>query len=116
MTERERLIELIKKAKAKTEIFFFTDTLADFLIKKGVIVPPCKMDDKLYTVIYDDVLKEWYISEDIIGEVGKTGLFVSLDAGFFEYIPYSKIGKDYFLNREDAEKALEEMKGEENGK
>lgn len=120
MSERERLVEMLIKipkcflsstdctgCEYRESEHCWEDRTADAILENGAIVPPCKMDDKLYTVIYDDVPKEWYISEDIIGEVGKTGLFVSLGAGLFEYIAYAQIGKDYFLNREDAEKALE---------
>lgn len=114
MTERERLIELLLKVDyaLSTDGRDASDSaefIADYLLAKGVFAPPCKIGDKLYTVIYDNVPKKWYIAEDNISEVGKKGLSISLDAGFFDYIPYSEIGKDYFLNREEAEKALEEM-------
>lgn len=52
MPDRERLIELIRKAKKNTkgancdlerEMLF-----ADFLLENGVIVPPCKAGDTVY--------------------------------------------------------------------
>ncbi len=52
MTERERLIELIKKGE--TEFIMATgdcdllDYLADHLLSNGVIVPPCKVGDAVY--------------------------------------------------------------------
>lgn len=123
MTERERLIELLRKdaacdtadcEKCLTKKNCYQILTADYLLEKGVIVPRCKIGDKLYTLIYDNVPKEWYIAEEPITEVGKKGLFISLDAGFFDYIPYLELGKDYFLNKEEAEKALEEREKDEN--
>ena len=51
MTERERLIELIREAMRKHEITIenyvipTSDYIADYLLANGVIVPPCKVGD-----------------------------------------------------------------------
>ena len=53
MTERERLIELLKEKQAygKTAFSIYpisNEEVADHLLANGVIVPPCKVGDKMY--------------------------------------------------------------------
>ena len=55
MTERERLIELICNCPSKimgANMFLekISDNLADYLLENGVIVPPCKVGDKVWFV------------------------------------------------------------------
>ena len=53
MTDRERLTELIEKnfheQYCKRGVFN-ADLAADFLLKNGVIVPPCKVGDTVYCI------------------------------------------------------------------
>ena len=75
MTDRERLIDLIKKAEKQELLDFFTadldeaidmsggtqfngsvEYLAAYLIEHGVIVTPCKVGGKLY-IFYRDKSK-----------------------------------------------------------
>jgi len=73
MTERERLIELIKNARIK-EVYKTNDgetvtsidrriidwseisILADYLLANGVIVPPCKVGDEINGEIVCEIL------------------------------------------------------------
>lgn len=68
---------------------------------------PCKIGDKVYTVLYDDVTDEHIVEELTVTEVGINGIFVSaaLVAGddYGEYLPYSDLGDEWFLGKEDAE-------------
>ena len=54
MTEHERLIKLLDERIAIQECSFSpdkpltTDSLADYLLEHGVIVPPCKVGDTVY--------------------------------------------------------------------
>ena len=87
----------------------WADTIADYLISNGVIVPPCKVGDKLYEVIDDE---ELFITELTVTEVGTKVVFYS---GYVPpkddihyHIPIDEIGKTYFFTREEAEKALAE--------
>lgn len=52
MKERERLIELLKDVEYQyTKINSIkTEDVADWLLRHGVIVPPCKVGDKFYRV------------------------------------------------------------------
>ena len=63
---RDRLIELIKQGEKKfadkyegkemSHIYEIYDFLADCLLENGVIVPPCKVGDKLYYIVEGYVL------------------------------------------------------------
>ena len=54
MSDRERLIGLLVAGMFKFSEKGFVDNtaLADFLLENGVIVPPCKMSDTVYKIIY----------------------------------------------------------------
>lgn len=128
MTERERLIELIKKAKREELIDALTadiDTaidmprgeeyLADYLLANSVICPPCKVGDTLYYLITVDTEKELNVNEILCGTAqgfsfdGKTiWISASYTNCMFYYHRSNEIGKTVFLSREEAEKALEE--------
>ena len=120
MTDRDRLIELLKQAttlhldylesidqkglidtEGKAEFF------ADYLLANGVIVPPCKVGDSIFRVGNGEIW-EWLIEHiEIYGdEIG----FV--DDGENYFTP-DKLGKTVFLTKEEAERALKER--EQNG-
>lgn len=48
MTERERLVELLKNVPRNTRAFY--DQFADYLLENGMIVPPCKVGDNVYWI------------------------------------------------------------------
>ena len=132
MTDRERLIDLIKKAEKQESIDFFTadldeavdmsggtqfngsiEYLADYLISNGVVVMPCKVGDTVYC--YDEDL--YAILDYRIEQIIFSGGFLTLYSGvccnedvllsdidFWE----TDLGKTVFLTREEAEKALKE--------
>ena len=68
---------------------------------------PCKIGDKVYTVLYDDVTDEHIVEELTVTEVGINGIFVSAArvAGddYGDYLPYSDLGDEWFFGKEDAE-------------
>jgi hypothetical protein len=105
MTDRERLIELIRKAKKNTkgancdlerEMLF-----ADYLLDNGVIVPPCNVGDTVYQI--DDVR----IYQGTVAEIVLNKLHVICVADITCFDERA-IGKTVFLTREEAEKALAE--------
>ena len=127
MTERERLLELLDYITAK---FRFTawenaDKIASFLLRNGVIVPPCKVGDTYYTIQRYcntdpyDTEKEPVMAWDCEKYCGRS------DCSFSEYrIEEHKFGtvnfilrterdfgKTVFLTKEEAEKALERSRG-----
>lgn len=114
MTERERLIELLDK---KYDHFcdqcgvnkdsHYTDSLADYLLANGVIVPPCKIGDKVYfvqsgrikllevhNITYSFKYRDYYV-------------YFKNDDGSASNIHYNQfIGYKLFLTKEEAEDAL----------
>lgn len=98
MTDRERLIDLMIEAKrTEPETGSFTEYLADYLLEHGVIVLPCKAGDTLYC------------------ESAIKGHITYLKAPDLEWIFENReiFGKEIFLTREEAERALKER--ENNG-
>ena len=117
MTEREKLIELIANAHR----FFLEDDdyesldeyIADHLLANGVIVPPCKVGDKVY-VIRQNKVKQC--------DVVFIGLSAEERCSHFNFVEYyadgsfhksysmvfDVIGKTVFLTKEEALKALKE--------
>ena len=94
MSDRERLIDLMIEAKrTEPETGSFADYLADYLLEHGVIVPPCKVGDTVYSIemrIVDKWLKY---------KVCEIPFSLTLWENGWE---------DVFLTREEAEQALKE--------
>ena len=119
MTERERLIELLMQgdiAAAKQGVFNCcmcrreAETIADYLLESGVIVPPDQVGATVYcTDSYRHLIKPL----EIIGfEVDYTKRICKYYCSGGDYTPAwfkpAEMGKTVFLTREEAEKALEE--------
>ncbi len=117
----KRLVNLLKRADSNAEMKGITDyddmiqDCADFLIANGVIAPPCKVGDTVYTNI---AMQGWYMRKKnrpykakivFIG-VNNVDNFMNV---VFEndnmiQFNFSQIGKTVFLAKEKAEKALKE--------
>ena len=120
---RERLTDLIKQGDKKfadkyegkigelmshiDEVFGF---VADYLIANGVVVPPCKVGDKVYRISASSGARIKYIQETKVSRIAidNEGIWI-----FCTCNPIAKtvFGKTVFLSREDAEKALRGDKG-----
>lgn len=100
---RDRLIELIKNAPVWKNGTFdeACEFVADHLIENGVIVPPCKVGDKLYIVTA--VSKE-IVESVVIGLWMADGVFSVLT--IHGVIIADSLGKAVFFTKEEAEKAL----------
>ena len=107
MTERERLIELI--LSADISLFgtdkSFAEVYADYLLANGVIIPPVKVGDTVY-YIYNNTIIEYQVNTIIIYKYSQRIVVW----GRSQYFEFSDFGKTVFLTREEAKKALEEMK------
>ena len=131
---RERLIELIRAAMAKSEeipledcVIPTSDYLANYLLANGVIVLPCKVGDTVYeldTLVNNDKCEncEFYY-EGGMGdypacEKGRCGNrtndcieieeVVVTQKALYWWLCMDDFGKTVFLTREEAEKALKE--------
>lgn len=114
---RERLIEILSKPIYPKVGVDPAEVVADYLLDNGVIVPPCKVGDKVY-IIDEDYATE--CDEPCVVEVGVLMLFIgkhgiavdlSLPLGF-RLNTMAAVGKNVFLTREEAEKALRERSAE----
>ena len=113
MTDRERLIDLIREAKKHTKnansdlernmIF------AEYLLEHGVIVLPCKVGDRVYRPSDCLGVVQFVI---ISFNIYESEMFFTDDSENIIYLP--DIGKTVFLTREEAERALKEWNN--NGK
>ena len=119
MTDREKLIELLKGAETKVaealtrplKLEEWLGIYADYLLANGVIVPPCKVGDIVYTIFEGDIetitIIRSYREETI------NGFSTAYDArNNFLSLCFSEvsIGKTVFLTKEEAEERLRGLK------
>lgn len=115
MDERERLMKLIADIpKAQT-----IPEMADYLLENGIIVPPVKVGDTVYTNIPDSwwlrdkdlpcKAKVAYINIDSRGKY----INIAINKHFTQSVTFNEIGDTVFLTREEAEKALAERSDKE---
>ena len=112
MNEREKLIELLMQgdiAAAKQGVFNCcmcrreAETIADYLLESGVIVPPVKVGDTVY------IFERGSYIIPICGQ-GKPHWEIKIEKCSFKYwlLDNHKFGVNMFFTREEAEKALKE--------
>lgn len=114
MKERERLIELIREAMKNHEITIenyvipTSDYIADYILKNGVVVPPCKIGDTVYKITSKGICE--IKIENIYcwcNEIWKFNGWSKIDEYKIEYeFSFKDIGKTIFLTYEEAEQAL----------
>ena len=111
---RDRLIEFINYARLYGD--GTSESIADYLLANGVIVPPCKVGDTVY--IIDEAEDE--CSEDFVLDVEVLHLFVNkhgiaLDLKLplgMRLNTWALVGRNVFLTREEAENALAERRAD----
>lgn len=139
MTDRDRLIELLNSVQCKVNCCVAVDkrctdldnldrcqiqAISDYLIENGVIVPPCKVGDTVYRIVYPcngepPLIVKGQVLEVAMTENSKNSIdyrfYFWADGEDFERRMYSlwcwwsDVGKTVFLTREEAEKFLEEL-------
>lgn len=114
MTDRDRLIEILKVPIYPKIGADPAEVVADYLLANGVIVPPCKIGDKTFLLlektnggfdivesrcvrITDNGYGKYYSMAFDCVEIGNT-----LEFGICDF------GRYVFLTKEEAEKALKE--------
>ena len=116
MNDRDWLIELLMQgdiAAAKQGVFNCcmcrreAETIADYLLENGVIVPPCKVGDMVY------IFERGSYIIPICGQ-GKPHWEIKIEKCSFKYwlLDNHKFGVNMFFTREEAEKALAEKDSE----
>ena len=129
MTEREKLIELLKKAPYGANAITLSDKhkdsilgeIADYLLENGVIVSPVSLGDKIYEIISLKDREPYFITATVcavhIADGSRNSCqrkresYIVAECPGTKYVhkyPISKFGKTVFLTREEAEKALRE--------
>ena len=118
-SDRDRLIELVDKAKEEyaNDITDHTETdyIVECLLNNGVIVPPCKVGDTVYVVSQGQGLcMRWNVYEGKVVDIhlnrhNKLTIRVENGEKFFGYYEPRFI----FLTKEEAEAELEK-RGKEN--
>lgn len=113
--QRERLVELLKQADQKVQEYILendhmdwipkanelAEVRADYLLENGVIVPPCKVGDKLYIVAE---VSGKIIECTVIGAwICEGNCNVITDCGTIYNLSY---GETVFLSRKEAKEAL----------
>ena len=117
MNERERLIELLSEYKENNNGGGSNNGLADYLFENGVVVLPCDYGDTVWfiksafsmlTKPIESVVTSirWLTREHTIAYKATT-LYNDIDRGFSS----NDIGNTVFLTKEEAEKAIQALKG-----
>lgn len=130
MTDRDRLIELFKELDKDFSITCpncntdkgcrgckyqmsgalldcnYLERKVDYLLSNGVIVPPCKVGDKVYSV---GVFTGQVIPTVVIGiDYTANDMFLHLDNSTFVSVVH-QLGKTVFLTEDGAEQKLTEV-------
>lgn len=117
---RDRLIELLKGAETKVAeklshllaLEEWISIYADHLLANGVVVPPCKVGDKLYkpwTAGGRNVVAEFVVVAIISAIKDEYFIKYKKIGGTISYqVNISNVGKTVFLSRKEAEKKLKE--------
>ncbi len=104
---KDRLIDLLIKWGNEGNDGVMAESVADHLLKNGVIVPPCNIGDVVYRIV-DDI--EPHITKDYVARIVNYGTEWAVVLISDRYIPFSDFGKTVFLTKEEAEQALKERK------
>ncbi|MBQ9947848.1 MAG: hypothetical protein IJO91_05615 [Oscillospiraceae bacterium] len=116
MTEKERLVALINEAQIECDDNYgmtHSGQMADYLLENGVIAPPCKIGDKVW---YHDYVPTSRGLERILRSSEVREITIDSHCSFITLasctsLALEKFGETVFLTREEAEAALENMKG-----
>ena len=94
---KERLVELIREATEST--WTFSD-LAEHLLANGVVVPPCKVGDTVWSAF-------WSVRSHKVTRIEITESELNVATNDYRF-NFSDFGRIVFLTREEAEKKLKE--------
>lgn len=120
MTDRERLIRLMQEASQSKSDYsgnIGLGQIADYLLANGVIVPPCKVGDTVYCIVFCPAINKLSVSKGFVREIRITKNDITINIVDCEQIKYANLninitcndfGKTVFLTREEAERALRE--------
>lgn len=116
MSERERLVELLKQnchckdkdcSNCNSNGICFTHREADYLLENCVIVPPVKVGDTVYVIPKYNGNPYCGVQQDKVQMIGKTSRGIHIKTrNKSSFNKTYMFGKTAFLTKEQAEKAL----------
>ena len=110
MNDRDRLIELLRKVDNMRLMRKGFAECADYLLANGVIVPPCKVGDKVWLINnpreYEVLNFHW------TGQILWATLILIEEPTIMREIQTTHFGKTVFLTKEEAEEKLKELNNE----
>ena len=117
INELERLAQLIGKGerslwcKRVGGMNGARRALAAYLLEHGVIVPPCKVGDKIFFIVNmsEHLAFNDFVTDDTVTKIGVTTKGILHEKG----VDFKDFGKTVFLTREEAESALAVRKEDE---
>lgn len=118
MTEREKLIDLLQNVPADYEGNRGVGTIADYLLKNGVIVPVVAIGTTVYEIRQKGIgfSNRKYDSGITTKKQLKNAIFdgktLYIESKLYAKSDNVRLGNTVFLTREEAENALEERKNE----
>lgn len=108
MTERERLTDLIETAVSIMQNT--PEKLTDYLIERGVIIPPCKVGDTVFCEVGG-------FEVPLMGRVRNITMFdtcysfmIAIPGYYAQCYTEKDFGHNIFLSRKEAEAALMERR------
>ena len=113
MDERDKLIELLDDCMYMEGYgISLVETQADYLLKNGVIVPPCKVSDTVYWISNGKVIEcfvyeisQGYHDEEICLRLHIRGKWCELDLQPIYPFPHENV---LFFDKKEAEQALKD--------
>ena len=116
--QRERLVELIQ-ASVNGCARNWAETIADYLLANGVVVPPCKVGDTVWYInkyyhisLFKDSVYKAKVVRIVTTALGTSLVIQIKSEGCCEIPGITDWGKTVFLTREEAEQALKGVKNE----
>lgn len=107
MNERERLIEKLYEWGNKENDGVRAESIADYLLEKGVIVPPVKVGDTVYVIPKYNGKPYCGVQQDKVQMVGITSRGIHIKTrNKSSFNKTYMFGKTAFLTKEQAEQAL----------
>jgi hypothetical protein len=111
---RDRLVELIKEG-ANGHTLMPTDSIADYLIANGVVLPPCRVGQTVYMVTLDGKIRDITVTDVSIKVSHWETWYDILGAYMVDNIKHiiavlpCKIGEIIFYTKYQAEQKLKEL-------
>lgn len=104
MTDREKLYKLLDEAINDEDTSYYN--IVDYLLENGVIVPPCRVGQTVYTVgIFTGQIIQ---SKVLVIDYEENDVWLHLSNATYVSVN-QQLGKSFFFTKEEAEKALQEL-------